>query len=392
MEARDRKDLDPEQRLALLARALEADSTFAEAYVQSAVLSWRTDAFSRADSLLRAAARFRDDLPQYDALLLQWVEAWYRGDRDGAVSASRQLTLLDSRDDRVCRDATLTNQVAIAMPACMGSLGDPEYASAAGAFEFAWKDIGDMLHLAGDHEQELLRAREARALFPNRREAVLREIWALSALRRVDAIPALLDTLRARQNEGEVGARDWSLVWGLTVSAELLAAYGHNDLSGATAAEAVAWFDERDVRSMRHARALYVQGDFERARDIFAERVLLDAEDAAALGFAGRKPLDSQGLQQPGSATRHGPRRSIACWRLWGNSRLLSVRLRGTGQRSLQSPETWRRPCVFSVNRTRVARALLPIYEPTYGGPTCKGMRRSSGGWSLGTSESGLVG
>ena len=295
MEARDRKDLDPEQRLALLARALEADSTFAEAYVQSAVLSWRTDAFSRADSLLRAAARFRDDLPQYDALLLQWVEAWYRGDRDGAVSASRQLTLLDSRDDRVCRDATLTNQMAIAMPACMGSLGDPEYASAAGAFEFAWKDIGDMLHLAGDHEQELLRAREARALFPNRREAVLREIRALSALRRVDAIPALFDTLRARQNEGEVGARDWSLVWGLTVSAELLAAYGHNDLSGATAAEAVAWFDERDVRSMRHARALYVQGDFERARDIFAERVLLDAEDAAALGFAGAQALGFAG-------------------------------------------------------------------------------------------------
>jgi tetratricopeptide (TPR) repeat protein/tRNA A-37 threonylcarbamoyl transferase component Bud32/TolB-like protein len=128
-----------------------------------------------------------------------------------------------------------------------------------------WSNAASTYHLLGRHEEELTLARGGLERFPGARGILDRELWALAALGRVQAVDSLLDFVDGLPRAADDGNR------AAAVALELRA-HGHAEAADAAAQRAIDWYAAVPATDQRGNRggALYVAGRWAEAEALFA--------------------------------------------------------------------------------------------------------------------------
>ena len=133
----------------------------------------------------------------------------------------------------------------------------------------SWWGFTDVLHMLGEHEQELEAARRAYELHPDGGAYILRlQARALAALGQVDELNEVLDEIEAASD----------LTWvhrALRNTVDALGAYGHADAAQQVAERVAGWFERRppeEAATLTHrvlyGRALFSAGRTGEAQDV----------------------------------------------------------------------------------------------------------------------------
>jgi TolB-like protein len=188
------RDRDYKGAQSLFAKAIELDSTFAAAYEMLAVSHSNRGEWENAERIVALFAERRSQLSALERTRLDWLQANLRGDEEGMVRAMRQTLTQDSSPQWLYVFGLHSNNVlrpADALPALL--------VADSGMTAMGWWQQATVTatshHLLGDHDGELARFERARKDFPNERQIVSRELWALAGLHASERGLALLDTL-----------------------------------------------------------------------------------------------------------------------------------------------------------------------------------------------------
>jgi tetratricopeptide (TPR) repeat protein len=214
------------------------DSSFVVPLLYAATAYWNTGEFVRADSMLQTLGTRRSQLSVYHDRFADFLEAMLTSDGPRALAAIRTTAAL-APQSRAAYDLAL---VALDMDRPHEALVvlerlNPDRGELRGWSSY-WTQRTHALHLLGDHEHELLDARELRLRHPDRRVGMVLESRALAALGR----HAALDTLFA-QTRGLPSKTYWSQGAALVVAGEELSAHGWPDEGRRRLEQAVAWFE-----------------------------------------------------------------------------------------------------------------------------------------------------
>jgi tRNA A-37 threonylcarbamoyl transferase component Bud32/tetratricopeptide (TPR) repeat protein/TolB-like protein len=276
-----RQELEYEAAAELLYRALEADSTYAEALVLTAITEWNLGGLGPVvDSLVQVAERYRADLTPIDLAQLDWIRAWVDGDKESVLSASIRRNSLGAPGATLCRDARMANRPRLAIEAC--GAGYDESSSQPASVDYFWLDFLHSLHQAGEYETMLAEARAAREIFPDESSLVAREIQALAATGRVDDIDPLLRLVQERSAEP-----GWNFGRTAQFAAQVLAVHGHGAVAEDALERAVVWLAETQPETELHAYVLYQAGRLDEARAIVDSLLAEDPDDISLLGLLG---------------------------------------------------------------------------------------------------------
>lgn len=264
-------------------RAAALDSGFTASLVWAArARRWGVD-HAGADSILRAIAHLREDMPRWDRAMFDYESASVRGDRDGAHRALEGLIRDVRSPDWIIQTAAaayFANRPARAIE-LLHEL-DPDEALGAGEVLSYWSLLTLAHHRLGEFEIEMEVARRWSSRSP---EAARRaEMRALAAVGR---LPDLHWILR-EEMERDIAAASRARL--LMTLAQELAAHGHREAMSPLLELAVEVTDDvpagdRAARAVR-ARSLLHLGRLERSRKIY-EQLAADAEGWAYLGPLG---------------------------------------------------------------------------------------------------------
>ncbi|NNG17445.1 MAG: hypothetical protein HKM89_13280, partial [Gemmatimonadales bacterium] len=154
---------------------------------------------------------------------------------------------------------------------------------------FKWDALMEALHMVGDHSSELIEARGAREIYPDRLMMLRNELRALAALGRIAEVVRGLDESLLLPSQGEIDAGDLML----SVGAELRA-HDNHDGSIRVAERALEWFTSRPddeagtIRSrFWRALALYSAERWDAAQVLFEEVSSMIPPDVNVQGFLG---------------------------------------------------------------------------------------------------------
>ncbi|MDH3227940.1 MAG: protein kinase, partial [Thermoleophilia bacterium] len=199
-----------------------------------------------ADSNAARLLRFRPRFTPYERAFLDWLVANLRGDRAGALRAARARG--GAWDIAV--EALKTNRAYESIQ-ILSSVEEPETPE----FYFKWHTLMEALHMVGDYSSELIQARRAREVYPDRRLMLGNELRALAALGRITEVFRGLDESLLVPSQGELEVGDLMLF----VGAELRA-HGHREASRRVVERALAWFDSRPGAEAATTRARVGRG------------------------------------------------------------------------------------------------------------------------------------
>ena len=252
--------------------AAAIDSSFTWALVHGGLVSlgwYRRDLKAQADTFVATLRLAHGRLTPLQSHLLDYMssaraEDWlgsYRAIREAADIAPHQYGLM------FANRANQVNRPREAVDALTRSGMDSIHRRNIGY----WRLLSGSLHRIGEHERELAIAQRAREIDKKSVSAIAQEMRALSALGRIRAVSATLDTLTSVPREG------W-LTFGhaATSIAMDLRAHGHTDAASATMQRAIAAYRSRPAAERKSqewrewfADALYAAEDFAAADTAF---------------------------------------------------------------------------------------------------------------------------
>ncbi len=231
---------DPRGAIMHFERASAADTTFRLPLIFAANSYMNVGQFAAAESLAHVVERASTRLAPLDRAYLAWVLAICRGDPEMAFQSSRTMIQLAPGSDAVYPFAEAA--VAINRPrAALNALRelDPDHGFLHGTWVY-WQDLTGVLHMLGEHQEELKQAREAERRFPGNLQVLTMQIGALAALGRSADVRSLLATsanLEPRQ--------DWTPADAMLVASVELRAHGSPAAADSVLSQAQEWLAER---------------------------------------------------------------------------------------------------------------------------------------------------
>jgi serine/threonine-protein kinase len=179
-------------------RAAALDPGFATAHIWAIFGFINVGEPTRADSVARVLAASRERLVPYDRVHLEHYEAWLRGDWPAALRAAREMTRL----------APTSQEALVVRANAAAALNRPREAAALwaragydrGLFAGSgggYRAYAGMLHMAGEHRQELRVVVAARRRYPDDPELLVGACVAHAALGATESARACVDTLAA---------------------------------------------------------------------------------------------------------------------------------------------------------------------------------------------------
>ena len=177
-------------------RAVELDTTYAEALLYLAIALDNSAQFRQADSVLNQLGHIRERLTPYYLAYAESLRAKLAGDLEGALVAARRAARL-APGSRAWHSygvfCVWTNRPREAIRVFTEL--DPESEVVRGN-NSTWSFLAGALHTLGEHERELEVALRYRRLYPDRPGwGLMLQSDALAALGRVDELKHVLDEL-----------------------------------------------------------------------------------------------------------------------------------------------------------------------------------------------------
>ena len=183
--------------------AVALDSNFTMASLWAAWEYENTGQAARRDSIDDAFNRRRVHLAPLDRLWLDYQLAYGRDDHRGALKAMRRFVQIAPGSEFLYKAGQAAFRADRPREAIeFLTQADPESGWLRG-WDFYWDILSRSYHMLGEHREELAVARRARRLFPN---SVRRELLALAALGRTDAVQALIGEVPAQSEEQTIQA------------------------------------------------------------------------------------------------------------------------------------------------------------------------------------------
>jgi tetratricopeptide (TPR) repeat protein len=254
------------------ARAHASDTTFARALLFQALSYNNIPAWPEADSVLRIAARMRDQLSAYERDFLDNRIAFYEGDRESALRAIRRAAEIAPGSKAVYNLALTLFEANLLREAreVLESL-DPTRGPMRGWLPY-WRILSGSYHLEGDHRQELRVARRARSVLSDQPGVLRLDLRAAAALGQTEAVAALLAEARRVSVDGSA-----ELVGELTAIAAMeLRKHGYADDAVQMFERAADWYKGLPGDSLSqgarayHARVLYALERWDEAEASYA--------------------------------------------------------------------------------------------------------------------------
>jgi DNA-binding SARP family transcriptional activator/TolB-like protein len=277
-----------DEAAAQFARAHVMDSTFTQALV------WQADAFeqlgqwARADSVLRLAARSREQLGGYEQVFLDYRRAELAGDFARALDQARELARIAPGSEATFLLAAMAirlNRPREALRAL--AQVDPDKGFLRGWDGF-WGYPMQAHLMLGELDQALASAREGRQRYPDSRQAVHQEVTVLSALGREAEVNRLLEV-----EDGLPESPGLPLARTMRGAATMLRAFGFDSASRRLAERAIQLVPNRDTSSAGDenrlilVEALYLLGRYADARPIVATMAQRVPGDMTWEGYTG---------------------------------------------------------------------------------------------------------
>jgi tetratricopeptide (TPR) repeat protein/predicted Ser/Thr protein kinase len=276
-------------------RAMAADPSFTRARlwaVQSHLLSDAPVAeqwvrLEVADSMLAPLLDGRDRLNRYERCRLEFVVAVRQWDRTALYDGARCMVDAAPGSDDAKRELALWTFWGLNRPGEAVQLLrelDPDRGLLTEWSDY-WSVLGEAYYVSGAYERALEVVREERRRLPDRLNARVKEIRALTALGRLDEVETAVASLRA------VSAHDrWG--WWVSRAGFWIRALGHPERADSLFDEAIAWYEAR-VPADRESRTdfaavLYDAKRFDAAGNVYRQLADEYPESPVYLGALGR--------------------------------------------------------------------------------------------------------
>jgi serine/threonine protein kinase len=265
------------EALEFMYQAVALDSNFADPRFFIVMAHYNLGEYHAADSNAQLLEQFRSRFSSYQRAFLDWLVAGFRGDRVGALQATREL----GSPLNVAVEALNSNRPNESI-AILSEFDISE-------FYYQWRTLMEALHMVGDYSAELTQARRAREAYPDRLMMLAAELRALAALGRLDDVDHGISESVLLPPEGPLIA---GAVMG-EVAAELRA-HGYHEASLGVAEQALRWFQSRPSEEaalfrtrVGLAHANYLAERWDEAHAAFRELAAEAPEDVMLQGYLG---------------------------------------------------------------------------------------------------------
>jgi len=265
------------EALEFMYQAVALDSNFADPRFFIVMAHYNLGEYHAADSNAQLLEPFRSRFSSHQRSFLDWLVAGLRGDRAGALQATRALGSPLNIAVEALNSNRPNESIAI--------LSDFDMSG----FYYQWRTLMESLHVVGDYSAELIQARRAREAYPDRLMMLTAELRALAAVGRLDDVDRGISESLLLPPEGPLIA---GAVMG-EVAAELRA-HGYSEASLRVAEQALRWFRSRpfeEAAAFRTrvgiAQALYLAERWEEAQAAFRELAAEAPEDVMLQGYLG---------------------------------------------------------------------------------------------------------
>jgi len=271
---------DVEKALEHQLAAYDLDTTFVYPLVYAGFWASRLGDRAMADSLLQFADLRRDMLSALGNATLDGSFGRINNDREAVLRAARESHRLDPRGWSPLGHAFAALDVARpreAIEALQDYDPNPEWRRSENFYY--WGALCKAYHMLGEHEQELVEAKRAREMNPDRLNMLILEIQAQAALGRVAEVNSLLDQAPALSPNPVEAAE---------VAGNELWTHGFPDEARAAFERGIQWLQDRPEGEGNRrwlGMMLYGAGRWEEAHTIFRA---LDAEQPEDLWILGR--------------------------------------------------------------------------------------------------------
>jgi tetratricopeptide (TPR) repeat protein/TolB-like protein len=249
-------------------RVLEQAPDFIPALLLLRVAHSNLNRNLEADSLTQLLERLRDRMTAAEVAEQDWMwgmrgaDALYRFDPTGAGANKAGLTYQRANRLQGALDRFLTMDLE---------------APCVRDWEPWWINTANTYHLLGRFEEELQLSRRGLERFPEARRLLDRELSALAALGRVEAVDSVLEFI----DNLPPAPGDGSRAEGASLE---LRAHGHREAAEATARRAVEWYaDAPAVERPAFGAALYAAGRWSDVDTLFASLLLTAPENVTYL-------------------------------------------------------------------------------------------------------------
>jgi tetratricopeptide (TPR) repeat protein len=271
--------------------AVAEDSTFVAPLVFAAFAHATLNQWREADSVARIADRARDTLGPTDRPWLDWVLGETRGDLGSALAAIRQVAEMGGGTDALISlafTALAANRPAESMRAFEAINPDRGFLR---GFFLLWEGQAGALHMLGDHEEELRRAREGRARFPEMRGVLEHEIRALIALGRLAEVDSLWNVFVSLPSQNVLPKWTGDVYRLAALDAR---AHGFPGPADTLLQRALEWYRELPDSALAEplqqyglARTSYVGEEYDRAQRLFEGLARQQPDSIAYHGYLG---------------------------------------------------------------------------------------------------------
>ena len=243
-----------------------------------------------ADSVIQYIETLDKNLSSAGEGEFRVIKALIRGENLSALRELREIQSITGRSDQLYLLGLFARNVNRPYEA-IEALTDPDLREI--LFEhfdqwfIYWGVFSDVYHMIGDHEQELVVAREGREVLPDYLSTLLYEMQALAALGKIDVI---YDRVEEALNMPSL--RGWTPAGVLRNTAIELRAHGYSETARELLEDAVRWYLARspdefhDLRSA-YGATLYHARRWSEAREIFEELVAGDPGNVTSQGYLG---------------------------------------------------------------------------------------------------------
>jgi tetratricopeptide (TPR) repeat protein/predicted Ser/Thr protein kinase len=246
--------MDYEQAVRHFVRAVELDPAFTQAKLYIAVAYGNQGQYEKANELLQAVLRSRDELSPLENHMLDWYDASLKGQNEKALRFIREAEKLAPNQYTikylVGLYALILNRPreTVKTYAWMDSQ-DPRIYFTRPATAWWFSHLAEAHHMLGEYRKEIKVAKLGRNYFPKDLDFWAIEAGALVALGRIGEVRTIvegcLNVDATRRTPGDV----------MMEAARELYAHGHRDASREIADKAIAWAESRPEAD-RKAEAL----------------------------------------------------------------------------------------------------------------------------------------
>jgi serine/threonine protein kinase/tetratricopeptide (TPR) repeat protein len=255
-------------------RAAERDPNLKQALIVVSLDYANQGLYDKADQLANDVDKSREYLSPAERLLLDWLQAYIRGNLEMQLRNMRQLVSVQTG---------WTWKLTFSHAALRNNYPQEalDVLSGYGPYEEAWKDwsrnywrfLTTACHMLGNYRQELKEARRGRAQYPEILSLLANEASALAALGRTKDLQKLFEESKTLPPESGYSPGDIMLRAGRE-----LRAHGFKDDSVRVLNQALQWFEarpetERASVGNRYnlARTFYSLGKWDEAKALFEE-------------------------------------------------------------------------------------------------------------------------